>query len=392
MPLTPLISFMHGRWLRWWLTASFFMLFCGTFFFDSHTALLNVVDALFFLPGLTLLTRAVVSGDHRILTARVMWPLYAFLAWALLTMSWAAEPNLTRTMRAAVQIIVLVGMFRWLHLYFPHTLKQALTNGAICAALTAAVVMVSYYTTQPFFSPLFAQPAPLILDMPALPVSLAMMAIVTPLSLLLMQGVARGATGKGARRLAAAAMILFFSVLVAPILGIMLVALVITWSLWRRQQMTAAGGGLIVAVLLMIAGSQTLWPWPYVQAPLFGHGLNQATLGHVIAGSDEAISQLNHPQNMLWLILHKLGLIGLALFIAMWWLPFKALRSKMATLDGFYVLPIIPSAMVLFATGAMLLVPFHASWMALWLPLALLLAPLSDRGTIHPGKTQQGAL
>ena len=84
---------LQGRWLRLWLTVSFAVMFTGPFLFHSRVALLNVVDVLFFLPSLTLLTRALVSGDRRLLLDPWLVPLYAFLGWTLLTMSGPRTPT-----------------------------------------------------------------------------------------------------------------------------------------------------------------------------------------------------------------------------------------------------------------------------------------------------------
>ena len=46
-PLPP--NIMQGRWLRWWLTLSFAVMFSGTFLFNSRIGFLNVLDVLFFL-------------------------------------------------------------------------------------------------------------------------------------------------------------------------------------------------------------------------------------------------------------------------------------------------------------------------------------------------------
>lgn len=144
---------LEGRGLRLWLTVSFAVMFTGPFLFHSRVALLNVVDVLFFLPSLTLLTRAVVSGDRRLLLSPWLVPLYALLGWLLLTMAWADNANTSRTVRGVVEIITLVGILRWLHLYYRHTLKQALTNAALTSTVLLVVIMISYYTTQPLGSP-----------------------------------------------------------------------------------------------------------------------------------------------------------------------------------------------------------------------------------------------
>ena len=116
-PLPP--NIMQGRWLRWWLTLSFAVMFSGVFLFSSRIGLLNVLDVLFFLPGLTLLTRAVVSGDHRLMTSPFLVPLYLLLAWALLSLAWAEEPNSSRTVRGVVQIVVMVGVISLATPVFP---------------------------------------------------------------------------------------------------------------------------------------------------------------------------------------------------------------------------------------------------------------------------------
>ncbi len=137
-PLPP--NIMQGRWLRWWLTLSFAVMFSGTFLFNSRIGLLNVLDVLFFLPSLTLLTRAIVSGDYRLMASPLLVPLYLLLGWALLSMAWADEPNTSRTVRGVVQIVVMVGIFRWLHMYFRNTFRQAMANGALMMGVIAGLL------------------------------------------------------------------------------------------------------------------------------------------------------------------------------------------------------------------------------------------------------------
>ncbi len=383
-PLPP--NIMQGRWLRWWLTLSFAVMFSGVFLFNSRIGLLNVLDVLFFLPGLTLLTRAVVSGDHRLMTSPFLVPLYLLLAWALLSLAWAEEPNSSRTVRGVVQIVVMVGLFRWLHLYFRNTFKQAMANGALCAMVVAAVVMVSYYTTQPFSSPLFSEPANLIFRMPSLDPSVALMALVAPTFILLAQGMEEGASGKGGRRLVGAAVGFGFLCLTSLPLGLMSLMLGIAWLVSRGPRRLLCLIPLAAAFYLMIEGSHSVTVSNYFTHPLIGNGLNHETLNGVLAHDDDHLRTLAHPRNIFLLLIHGLGLIGLVLFIASWISPLTALLQRQINWhdNAAYTIAVLPGLCMTFAAGAYFLVPFQGSWLSLWLPLALLLARLSERPAIRP--------
>lgn len=383
-PLPP--NIMQGRWLRWWLTLSFAVMFSGTFLFNSRIGLLNVLDVLFFLPSLTLLTRAIVSGDYRLMASPLLVPLYLLLGWALLSMAWADEPNTSRTVRGVVQIVVMVGIFRWLHMYFRNTFRQAMANGALCAMVVAAMVIVSYYTTQPLTSPLFSEPANLIFRIPSLDPSVALMAMVTPTFLLVAQGIKEGANGKGSRRLVGAAVGLLFIGLVSLPLGLMCLLLALGWMLCQTRRAWLAVIPVLAAFYLMLQGGTDVTLSRYFMNPLAGNGLNQENLNSVLAHRNDQLVSLAHPRNMFLLLVHSLGLIGLILFIASWASPIVGLvqRNKFWRNGDAYTIAAIPGLCMAFAAGAYLLVPFHASWLSLWLPLALLFARLSERPSAQP--------
>jgi len=85
-------------------------------------------------------------------------------------------------------------------------------------------------------------------------------------------------------------------------------------------------------------------------------------------------------------LIHGLGLVGLVLFIASWVSPLTALLQRQINWhdSAAYTIAVLPGLCMAYAAGAYLLVPFHASWLSIWLPLALLLARLSERPSIHP--------
>ncbi len=383
-PLPP--NIMQGRWLRWWLTLSFAVMFTSTFLFNSRIGLLNVLDVLFFLPSLTLLTRAMVSGDHRLLTSPLLVPFYLLLGWALLSMAWAEDPNTSRTVRGVVQLLVMVGIFRWLHLYFRNTFKQALANGALCAMIVAAMVTVSYYTTQPLNSPLFSEPANLIFRLPSLDPSLALMAMVAPTFILLSQGIEEGPGGKGARRFAGAIMGLLFIGLVSLPLGLMSLMLAIAWLVSRSTRPWLAVIPFLAALYLMLQGGTDVTVSRYFLHPLIGNGLNQESLNGILGHEGSKLIELAHPRNLFLLLVHSLGLVGLILFITSWGSPLAALlqRGNFQKSRGTYTIAVVPGLCMAFAAGTYLLVPFHASWMSLWIPLALLMARLSERPSAQP--------
>ncbi|MAX56241.1 MAG: hypothetical protein CL537_12145 [Alcanivoracaceae bacterium] len=383
-PLPP--NIMQGRWLRWWLTLSFAVMFSGTFLFNSRIGLLNVLDVLFFLPSLTLLTRAIVSGDYRLMASPLLVPLYLLLGWALLSMAWADEPNTSRTVRGVVQIVVMVGIFRWLHMYFRNTFRQAMANGALCAMVVGFMVIISYYTTQPLSSPLFSEPANLIFRLPSLDPSMALMAMVAPTFILVAQGLDEGANGKGARRLVGAAVGIVFIGLVSLPLGLMSLLLIVAWIVARSPRHWLAIIPVLAALYLMVQGSSDVALSKYFLNPLVGTGLNQENLNGVVAHHADKLEVLAHPRNIFLLLVHNLGLIGLILFIASWASPIAGLIQRQEFWKGgnAYTIAALPGLCMAFAAGSYLIAPFHASWLSLWLPLALLCARLCERPSAQP--------
>lgn len=383
---------LQREWLRLWLMLSFAVMFTGPFFFHSRMALLNVVDVLFFLPSLTLLTRALVSGDRRLLLDIWLVPLYAFIGWTLLSMGWAEEGNQSRTIRAVVEIVILVGILRWLHLYYRHTLKQALANGAMAAMIVLAVVMVSYYTIQPLTSSLFSQPASLIFNLPQPGPLLATMALVAPSFILLAQALDEGFTPKGARRGAGTLVGFTFLVAVQWQTGVMLLVLALGWILLRYQQrMLAALAG---AVALYLSLDFDVWRQAslYFSHPVFGNGFSQENGDTLLASIPEGLRVLPHPNNLVLALIHSTGLIGLLLFIAAWAIPVWRLfdTSKQQREGAVFLVALVPGLFAMLSAGTYLLVPFHPSWMCLWFPLGLMLASLSNRDTMRrPHRTNR---
>ncbi|WP_194864037.1 hypothetical protein [Alloalcanivorax profundimaris] len=376
----------QGRWLRLWLTVSFAVMFTGPFLFHSRVALLNVVDVLFFVPSLTLLTRALVSGDRKLLLDPWLAPLYAFLGWTLLTMLWAEDVNASRTVRAVVQVVILVGMLRWLHLYYRNTLKLSLANGAMTAMVVLAVIMVSYYTIQPLDSPLFSEPASLIFNLPQPGPLISTMGLVAPSFILLAQALDEGFTPKGARRGAGALVGFTFLVAVQPHTGIMLLVMALGWVLLRLGQRLLAALAGAVALYLALDFEVLRQAQMYFSHPIFGNGFSQEGGDSLLEGIPEGLRVLPHPNNILLAVIHSTGLIGLVLFLAAWAVPAWNLPdSDQKHREGaVFLVSLLPGLLTMLSAGAYLLVPFHPSWMCLWLPLGLMLASLSARDTRLP--------
>jgi len=371
----------QGKWLRLWLTVSFAVMFTGPFLFHSRVALLNVVDVLFFVPSLTLLTRALVSGDRQLLLDPWLVPLYAFLGWTLLSMGWAEDVNSSRTVRAVVQIVILVGMLRWLHLYYRHTLKLALANGAMTAMVVLAVIMVSYFTIQPLDSPLFSQPASLIFNLPQPGPLISTMALVAPTFILLAQALEEGLTPKGARRGAGALVGFTFLVAVQLHTGLMLLVMALGWVLLRHGQRLLAALAGAVALYMALDFEVLRQAQLYFSHPLFGNGFSQESGDSLLEGIPGGLRVLPHPNNVLLAVLHSTGLVGVLLFLAAWAVPAWNLpdNDQKHREGAVFLVSVLPGLLTMLSAGAYTLVPFHPSWMCLWFPLALMLASLSTR-------------
>ncbi len=78
--------------------------------------------------------------------------------------------------------------------------------------------------------------------------------------------------------------------------------------------------------------------------------------------------------------------MGLILFVASWASPLAVLlqRQDVRQAGDAYSVALIPGLCMALAAGSYMVTPFHASWMSLWLPLALLLARLCERPTAQP--------
>ncbi len=102
--------------------------------------------------------------------------------------------------------------------------------------------------------------------------------------------------------------------------------------------------------------------------------------------NDSPLLTLLYPPTTFLLLIHCLVLIGPVPFLSFSVTPFTALLHLPLHWhdNAAYTIAVVPGLCMTYAAGAYLLVPFQASWLSLWLPLALLLARLSERPAIRP--------
>ena len=173
----------------------------------------------------------------------------------------------------------------------------------------------------------------------------------------------------------------------------MLLVLALGWALLRYQQRLLAALAGAVALYLALDFEVLRQAGMYFSHPLFGNGLSQEGGDSLLVSIPDGLRVLPHPNNVLLAVVHSTGLIGLALFIAAWAVPAWRLpdAGREQREGAVFLVALLPGLLTMLSAGAYLLVPFHPSWMCLWLPLALMLASLSNRDTMRrPVRAGQG--
>ncbi len=212
------------------------------------------------------------------------------------------------------------------------------------------------------------------------------MGLVAPSFILLAQALDEGLTPKGARRGAGALVGFTFLVAVQAHTGVMLLVMALGWVLLRYGQRLLAALAGAVALYLALDFEVLRQAQLYFSHPIFGNGFSQEGGDSLLEGIPDGLRVLPHPNNILLAVIHSTGLIGLVLFLAAWAVPAWNLPdSDQKHREGaVFLVSLLPGLLTMLSAGAYLLVPFHPSWMCLWLPLGLMLASLSARDTRLP--------
>lgn len=387
--------------LRVWLTLSFFLMFGGLFLLDSRTALLNILDAMFFLPALVIVLKTAMSEKVSRFFPLLALPLYLYLAWSLLSLGWAETPNLSRTIRGSLQIITLLGLLIWLWTKHPTVLMKSLVDASGLVAPILLLVAFSFYSQHPLSAPLYYREAELIFSLPMRHPITSTMALIAPVFILFGGLLQKPERIAGLWHLVAAIILVACIILMQRRTGVLALGtgIVALSILSGNRKILLALAGIVGAALLLFlldvnkfaskGRNLRLDIWASyldmaLQRPLIGHGLSEETAEIVVMRGDQPVD-IAHPHNILLTNLYFTGFVGTLLFIGAWLAAAAGILRQWKDRKGhmLMVAPLVPGIVTMQFDGAFPLAPFHSNWMSLWIPLCLALA-----ATTHTSKKE----
>ncbi len=390
----------RGWALQSWFFLSMLCLFSMLLWQRSTGAGSNIYDLLISVPSLCVLlplmlyrgwiTRDVLLGSL---------PLLLFVLYAVFSTSWAESPDISKTLRAAFQVLALYLVFFYCRVSGRSSLlKNALFVACVAVALLCLWHLFVMYVVYgaPWGVTLYHGVSQEALGQYGVKPINAMHAtmMVAPQAALLLGLLAE--PGNRAYR--------FIGVVALAVLCLFLVALE------RRTGQLAIivaflGGALVyrnqvwywLLALGLFAGIIAYWIAPefflsrglswrpaiwmstlqsILDAPVFGHGVTNAPAPVEVKTVGGGVQWFDHPHNMFLSVAYFTGAIGLLLWCLVW-VPvvIKAVFADSPNQNERYmVVAMVVGAAVLMFDGGNALAPFHFDWFAFWVPAMLLVA------------------
>ena len=378
-----------------WMTVSFCLFFGGLLMFDRRPRLLNVLDALFFVPAFIYAAR-VHLDDVLGFLKRNLW-LLVFLVFATVSTFFADQPNLTRFTRAFFQIFTLFAFSQAILRTHATLFWRALLLGILFGALVAMVDFYCYYfiVDRPFSSQLYGNFEVFHINRF---ITLSTNQLYASMYFVTLPFFAFLAASRLPRSLmvrlapyAATLMIVVYlianqrrSTLVALVAGCLILPLV---TLKKKLIVPLVLVGVIIGSIFVISpdiimerGASNrfaIWTetWHAItEHPVLGHAMaGEMPDVHIIRPDNGKPDVYSHPHNYYLSLLYYLGFAGLLLWTLIW-LP-AALRSLRGEHRAHLALAALATGLtaVLF-DGVHPYTPFMYNWPSVWIPMALLVA------------------
>ena len=378
-----------------WMTVSFCLFFGGLLMFDRRPRLLNVLDALFFVPAFIYAVR-VHLHDVRGFLKDNLW-LLVFLVFATFSTFFAEQPNVTRFTRAFFEIFTLFAFTQAILRTHATLFWRALLGGILFGAVVAMVDFYCYYFVvgRPFTDQLYGNREVFhinsFITLSTNQLHASMYFVTLPFFAFLAASRLPQTLMVRLAPYAATLMTLTYlianqrrSTLVALVAGCLILPLVtLKKKLIVPLVLVAAVIGSIFIIqpdiIVERGGSNRLTIWTetwhsITERPLLGHAMaGEMPDIHIIRPDNGKPDVYSHPHNYYLSVLYYLGFVGLAMWI-MIWLP-SAWRSLRPGYQAHLALAALATGLtaVLF-DGVHPYTPFMYNWPSVWIPMALLVA------------------
>ena len=371
-----------------WMSLLFFLLFAGPFLFESRSALINMLDVLYTVPGLILFSGRVRAVWTQLRPASMFIALFS--AWCALSAFWSDSPNISRVVRASLELVAMALILSELYRLSPERLIGAMQAASMALCGVLLLVVLSFYSQNPLTAPLYHAPAEMWFGLPMKHPIMSTFVLLCPLSVLAMS-VAQEFHGPRRAALLVGAVTIALSIVlmqrrtgfVAMTGGLAFFVLVVGF---RSRWILVAAGALILSgglfYLLDVGGFASkgsnlrfqIWS-EYVglasNSPVLGHGLS-AKPEVVTVMRDAVPVVIAHPHNMLLPTFYYPGLPGLFCLSLIWGrLLWRIVTTRLSAHAAVLCAPLVPGIIALQFDGAFPLVPYHSNWMVLWLPIIL---------------------
>lgn len=394
------ISDVRSWALQLWLHLSVVCLFSMLLWQRSTGAGNNIFDLLISVPSLFVLFPLMVY--HGWISRRVLLgslPLLLFVLYAVFSTLWAESPDISKTLRAALQILALYFLFFYCQVSgHSSLLKSALFVACVTVALLCLWHLIVMYLIcgMPWGFTLYESVGQEALGQYGVKPINAMHAtmMVAPQAALLL-GILAGARSIAYRFIGYAALVVLCLFLVA---------------LERRTGqlaiLAALGGYALVyrsqvwywlLALGLLTGLVAYWVSPefflnrglswrpaiwlstlqsILDAPVFGHGVTNAPAMVEVETVSGGVRWFDHPHNIFLSVAYFTGAVGLILWCLIWVPVTKhaVFADSPVKQERYMVVAMLVGATVLMFDGGNALSPFHFDWFAFWVPALLLVA------------------
>ncbi|CUR44488.1 O-antigen ligase [Alloalcanivorax xenomutans] len=378
-----------------WVAVSFCLLFSGLLMFGRRPRVLNVLDALFFIPAFVYAIKTNRTNLLSLLKKHI--PLLFFLLYATVSTFFSDAPNPSRFLRAFFHIFTFFIFVETIIRRAPKAFWGGMLIGVCFASVIAIIDFYCYYFVvgRPFTSELYGGLFEtfqinrfITLDTNQLYAS--MYFITLPFFAFLASSRLPKSWATTLAPYFATMLIVIYlianqrrSTLVALMAGCLVLPLVtLKKRLLIPLALIVAVAGSILAIhpgMIVDRGSSNrivIWEgtWEMIkERPLFGHGMSNKTEAiHIVRPMDGVHEAIDHPHNYYLSLVYYLGFLGLALW-TMIWLP-TALKSLRQGRQAHLSLAALTTglAAVLF-DGIHPYTPFMYNWPSVWIPMALLI-------------------
>ncbi len=384
-----------------WVFASIILMFTVLLWQPSTGSGLNLFDALLSLPALLVLAPLIVIKG--LLTREFVCsatPLLLYVVFSLLSLMWADDPDSSKAIRGAAQVLALFVFFSYLYRSDNETLLRRGLYVACCftAIISLWHLYVFYGVFDKPFSAVLYQGISVVrfneMGIDPINAMLATLIIVPQAAMLL--GLLIDERKQVWRILGFIALLVLVVYLVAlerRTAQVALFATVIACLMLYRNRfwLSVFGVFVIVGGFIFFMFPETIlsrglsWRpdiWMATldrisDAPFIGHGITNTVVPVVVSDeSGNVLGEFRHPHNMALSVTYSLGVVGLLLW-ALLWLPgllMRALRSPGKGADAYIVLPMVAGSVALVFDGGVALSPLHYYWFCFWIPTLLILA------------------